>query len=207
LRHLTETEAANGFANRFLWFMVKRSKELPFGGEWRTVDKVPLIERLEAALRFGGYYLEVNWSEGARKVWRGVYGPLSEGKPGMFGAVIGRAEAQTIRLAALYAVLDLSRELRREHIEAALALWEYAEESARYIFGDATGDPEADAILDALRAARASGLTRTQIRDLFQRNKSAERINQALALLLKMGKAAPVSEDTGGRPVERWFAK
>jgi len=207
LRHLTETEAANGFANRFLWFMVKRSKELPFGGEWRTVDKVPLIERLEAALRFGRYSLEINWSEGARKVWRGVYGPLSEGKPGMFGAVIGRAEAQTIRLAALYAVLDLSRELRREHIEAALALWEYAEESARYIFGDATGDPEADAILDALRATRASGLTRTQIRDLFQRNKSAERINQALTLLLKMGKAAPVSEDTGGRPVERWFAE
>jgi len=52
LRHLTETEAANGFANRFLWFMVKRSKQLPFGGEWHIVDREPLIERLEAALRF-----------------------------------------------------------------------------------------------------------------------------------------------------------
>src|SRR5215211_4957869 len=37
LRHLTETEAANGFANRFIWLMVKRSKELPFGGEWHKV--------------------------------------------------------------------------------------------------------------------------------------------------------------------------
>ncbi len=119
----------------------------------------------------------------------------------------GRAEAQAIRLAALYAVLDLSLQVQREHIEAALALWEYSEESARYIFGDATGDPEADAILDGLRATGGSGLTRTQIRDLFQRNKSAERINQALALLLKMGRAGQVSEDTGGRPVERWFAK
>jgi DNA replicative helicase MCM subunit Mcm2 (Cdc46/Mcm family) len=125
----------------------------------------------------------------------------------MFGAVTGRAEAQTIRLAALYAVLDLSREVRREHIEAALALWEHAEESARYIFGDATGDPEADEILDALRAARAGGLTRTQIRDLFQRNKSADRISQALTLLLKIGKAVSISENIGGRPVERWFAK
>ncbi|PLS82203.1 MAG: hypothetical protein CYG60_24975 [Actinobacteria bacterium] len=207
LRHLTETEAANGFANRFLWFMVKRSKELPFGGEWHKVDKEPLTERLEAALRFGRCSLEVNWTEDAREVWRAVYGPLSEGKPGMFGAVIGRAEAQAIRLAALYAVLDLSREVRREHIEAALAVWDYAEESARFIFGDATGDPEADAILEALRATGTSGLTRTQIRDLFQRNKSAERISQALALLLKMGKAGQVSEETGGRPVERWFAK
>jgi hypothetical protein len=32
LRHFTETEAANGFANRFIWLLVKRSKILPFGG-------------------------------------------------------------------------------------------------------------------------------------------------------------------------------
>jgi hypothetical protein len=187
--------------------MVRRSKELPFGGGWHAVDKTPLAERLRAALRFAGQPLEVGWAEDAKEVWRAVYGPLSEGKPGMLGAVTGRAEAQTVRLAALYAVLDLSRQIRREHIRAALALWEYAEESARYIFGDATGDPEADAILDALRAAKSSGLTRTQIRDLFQRNKGAERINQALALLLRTGKAAPVFEETGGRPVERWFAR
>src|SRR3712207_8305102 len=46
LRHLSETEAANGFANRFLWIMVRRSKELPFGGGapdtgalWRRLDR------------------------------------------------------------------------------------------------------------------------------------------------------------------------
>lgn len=38
LRHLTETEAANGFANRFLWLLVKRSKELPFGGALHEED-------------------------------------------------------------------------------------------------------------------------------------------------------------------------
>ena len=31
-RHLTSTEAANGFANRFLWLPVRRSKQLPDGG-------------------------------------------------------------------------------------------------------------------------------------------------------------------------------
>jgi hypothetical protein len=71
LRHLTETEAANGFANRFLWFMVKRSKELPFGGEWHKVDRQPLTERLEAALRFGRRSLEVEWSEDYRRASRG----------------------------------------------------------------------------------------------------------------------------------------
>jgi len=108
LRHLTETEAANGFANRFLWLMVRRSKELPFGGEWFKVETQPLVERLSSALEFGSAPVEVTWGESARDVWKKVYGPLSEGKPGLFGAVIGRAEAQVMRLAALYAVMDES---------------------------------------------------------------------------------------------------
>lgn len=118
----------------------------------------------------------------------------------MFGAVVARGEAQTVRLATIYAVLDHSEEIRREHILAALALWEYAEESARYIFGDASGDPEADTILEALRANRSNGLTRTNIGDIFGRNKNAERIGQALALLSKLGKAYQEYEETGGRP-------
>lgn len=207
LRHLTETEAANGFANRFLWFMVKRSKELPFGGEWKTEDREPFVERLEDALRFARQERRIKWSEGGASIWKAVYGRLSDGRPGMFGAVTARAEAQTIRLAVLYAALDQSAEIQREHVTAALALWDYAEESARYIFGDATGDPEADSILEALKANYESGLTRTQIRDLFQRNRSAERIGQALGALLKMGKVRQVSEETGGRPVERWFVR
>jgi len=157
LRHLGETEAANGFANRFLWLMVRRSKELPFGGEWKTPGA--LIRRLDGAVRFARTPRVVTWGASARDQWAEVYGPLSEGKPGLFGAVTGRAEAQTLRLATLYAAMDESASIEREHLEAALALWDYAEESARYIFGVATGDPVADAILQAVRNAGESGLT------------------------------------------------
>src|SRR3712207_6447286 len=79
LRHLSETETANGFANRFLWLMVRRSKELPFGGNWDAVDKGPLVERLKTALAFGSKPVEIEWGEGARGGWRAVYGELSEG--------------------------------------------------------------------------------------------------------------------------------
>jgi hypothetical protein len=112
-----------------------------------------------------------------------------------------------LRLATLYAVMHESETIEHEHLAAALALWEYAEESARYIFGDATGDPVADNILEALRAAAVGGLTRTEIRDLFGRHQSAERINQALGELLTLGRVRKVREQTGGRPTERWFAK
>jgi hypothetical protein len=46
LRHLSDTEAANGFANRFLWHMVRRSKALPFGGDVPPEDLKSLSRRL-----------------------------------------------------------------------------------------------------------------------------------------------------------------
>ncbi len=207
LRHLTETESANGFANRSIWLMVKRSKELPFGGEWHSVNITPMVKLLRVVLEFGKNAGEIKWGETAKDLWREVYGPLSEGKPGLFGAVVGRAEAQVVRLAALYAVMDESHSIEREHLLAALALWDYAEASARYIFGDATGDPVADRIIEALRVAGEDGLTRTQIRDLFKRHKSADVINPSLALLLRMSRIRRRSEYTGGRPTERWFLR
>ena len=111
-----------------------------------------------------------------------------------------------MRLALLYALLDRCPVIRADHLRSALALWDYAERSAAYIFGDALGDPDADALLDALRSA-SGGLTRTDIRErVFQKNKSAERIAQTLALLSASGLAHARTEATGGRPAERWFA-
>ena len=204
-RHLTETDMANGLANRFSFVMVKRSKLLPFGGDLRDEKLSPLAKRLKKAIEFGKIAGEIGWSDGAREMWKAVYGGLSEGKLGLSGAVTSRAEAQVVRLATLYAVINLSKVIERQHLEAALALWEYADESARYIFGNAVGDPVADAISAALKDAGSEGLTRSDIRDLFKRNKSADGINRALLLLESTGQARKVTEPSGGRPVERWF--
>ncbi len=120
--------------------------------------------------------------------------------------MVGRGEAQVMRLAALYAVMNESYEIEREHLLAALALWDYSEKSARYVFGDATGDPVADQIAEALRAVGKDGMTKTEISHLFKRNKSAERIDQALTLLLSTRRARRKTQRTGGRQAERWYA-
>ena len=130
---------------------------------------------------------------------------LSDGKPGLLGAVTSRAEAQVMRLAAIYALVDRSPLIQAAHLQAGLALWQYCEDSARCIFGAATGDVVADKILEALKGT-PEGLTRTSIRDLFQRHPSAERLSNALALLQRTKKATMVKEETEGRPRERWFA-
>ena len=141
----------------------------------------------------------------AREIWYEVYAELSEWKPGLFGAATGRAEAQVMRLALVYALLDYSSWIRREHLRAALAVWRYAEQSAAFLFGSALGDPTADEILAALRK-RADGMTRLEIRDLFNRHKSSAETQRALTSLAEKGLAKSEKEDSGGGPTERWFA-
>jgi hypothetical protein len=201
---LTETDKANGFANRILWACIARSKELADeveidGAAWAT-----LTSDLKSAVGFASKVNRLRRTDEAQAIWRKVYHDLSEGKMGMFGAVTSRAEAQVVRLSCLYALLDWSEMVRPEHLKAALAVWRYCEDSARYIFGDALGDAVADAILAALKENTPGGLSRNEIRELFARNKSSTRIQIALDLLRELGKVTCKKEQTDGRPVEVW---
>lgn len=205
-RNLTDNDQANGFANRFLWVCVTRSKLLPDGGALRDEDVMGLWYALGAAVQFAKSVDEMQWAEEARALWHEVYPSLSCDRFRLFGAVTGRAEAQTLRLACCYALLDRSDVIRVEHLRAALAVWQYCEHSARFIFGDSLGDPAADTILRALRADSA-GLTRTEVSKLFARNLSAGELGRALDVLREYGLATCQREESAaGRPVERWFA-
>jgi len=199
LRYLDDVEAGNGFANRFLWICVRRAQMLPEGGG--TPDYGKLVRVLHDSLEGARRLDRIVRGDETRGAWDQVYPELSRGKSGLYGAIIARAEAQVLRLSALYAALDVSEYARLPHLKAALALWQYAESFVRYIFGDATGDPIADRILQALQHGE---LTRTAMSHLFQRNVSAERIDLALRLLYRGKRAVMERRETNGRPVEVW---
>lgn len=204
-RYLDRTELANGFANRFLFAHVKRSKVLPEGGKLPPGSLDPVLKGLKDAIVFAKAVEEIHRDEEAREIWREIYPSLSEGKPGLFGSVVSRAEAQVLRLSAVYAVLDSSPLVKKEHLLAAVAVWDYCENSAKLIFKDLLGDPLADEILRALRNS-PSGLTRTDISGLFSRHASSSQIGLALATLLQKGLARSQSGGEKGRPAEVWFA-
>ena len=205
LRFLTSTDTANGFANRFLWICSRRSKLLPEGGDIQSVDFAPVTQRLAQIVSAARSAGELRRDDAAKQIWRTVYKALSEGKPGLLGAVTGRSESQVLRLALVYALLDGANVISAPHMLAALAAWDYCEASARFIFGDSLGYPEADRILTALRE-NLQGLTRTDVRDLFGRNQSEAVIQAALTALEERGLAGRVSEQTRGRPAERWIS-
>ena len=101
---LTSTDAADGFANRFLFPLVKRSKLLPFGGSIDDQAIESLGKRLAEIVwkDIPELPLRITMTENAAEVWRQAYASLSAGNLGMVGAVTARAEAQTIRLAMIF---------------------------------------------------------------------------------------------------------
>jgi hypothetical protein len=206
-RNLTETETSNGFANRFLWCCVRRSKLLPEGGMYPQEALTPLAHQLKTAVIAARKTGRMQRDDLARARWAAIYEELSEGKPGLVGHVTARAEAQVLRLSCLYALLDQSPIVQVSHLHAALALWKYAEASAAYSFGDALGDALPDEILHMLRAVAPEGMTRTDIYNAFGRNKKSTTIQQALAGLWRHQLVTYTKEATEGRPIERWYAR
>ncbi len=167
-QQLTSTDMANGFANRFLWICVRRSRLLPrpkpldagklsyYGG---------LLDGLlaDARERLG----LLTFDAAAEDLWDTRYAQLEDRPRGLVGDMTARASQQVIRLAATYAALDVSTAITRAHLEAALALWRYAEDSVYCLFGDTTGDPVQDRIIVALRERPR---TTTELQNVFSRN-------------------------------------
>jgi hypothetical protein len=203
-RDLTATERANGFANRFLWLLVQRSKALPEGTPVPDQMLAPLVEELRQVVDFARSAGEVGRDPATRALWAEVYPALSQGHPGLVGAITNRAEAQVLRLSVLYAVLDRSLLIRPAHLYAALAVWDYAEASARLIFGDRLGASLADRILAALRVR--GPLSQAAISGLFGRNKPAADLHQALDVLLRDGRVRFTTKETDGRSATIWEA-
>ncbi len=119
-------------------------------------------------------------------------------------AICARAEAHTIRLALLYALLDGQRHIQPPHLQAALALWDYAARSAAWALGQTTGDPLAEQLHAAL-ARHPDGLTRTQLPPA-RAPPPSNRIQQALHALAATGRAHHRKILTAGRPAELWHA-
>jgi hypothetical protein len=204
---LHSTDAHNGFANRCLWVIAQRSQCLPDGG---NVDP----QQLSAIAR--GLSRAVEWAQGqteipfrrdraASQLWNDYYATLSQDRPGLHRTATGRAEAQVLRLSAIYAALDCSSIIRLPHLQAALTVWDYCSYSATSLFGNCVGDSIADRIREALQAS-PGGLTRTEIWNLFRGHLSSDSIVLALERLRSLQLVTSRYVSGRGRPTTLWSA-
>lgn len=202
---LTSTDAANGFGNRFLWLAVRRTKLLPFPTSPRDLVPAHLLARIHDAIVEAQTPGEARWSPAARDAWEDFYLQVAmRDAPGLFGAMVARAEAQVSRLALLYALLDGSPDIEVEHLAAARALWAYAERSVEHVFGRSTGNADADALMGYL----ADGpLPWDRAKDAIGARKASV-LADAVEVLSRLGlvEVVRVSRPSGGRAT-RWVRK
>jgi hypothetical protein len=206
-RELNDISILNGFANRFLFVAAKRSKIRPWGGRLPDGELERLQSAVGCALDHARRLDRLDLDKDARRLWESVYETLTTAPPGSMGAIYNRSAPHVRRLAMIQAAMNGCERVSGEHLSAALALWQFCADSARYIFGESTGNPLADDVLEYLRAAQELGMTRTEISNALGRHVSASRLTGALTTLERAGKVRREEiKDTGGRPSEKWYA-
>lgn len=193
-------ELCNGFANRFLWIAVRRCREIPSPKPLVAATVTDLVKRLRAAYDHARTIEEVQLDAEAEAAWEHVYSDLTAPQPGSIGKALDRGAPQVKRLALGYTLLDTSPVITRDHLNAALAVWQYATESAVWVFRDQL-PPKCHRILNELK--KKGVMDESAIYGLFNNHQPAE-VREALQLLLYYRLAAPTRVPTGGRPRTVW---
>jgi hypothetical protein len=197
--------------NRFLPVHSERSKKLPNGGSTPKQVVDALSHDLVAAVkRASSTRGDITRDDAAGTLWDTVYDGLTPDVPdGPLASVIARAAPQVLRLSLIYALLDQHDgdvQVRVEHLQAALAAWRYVEASARLTFGDLQSNRDLNKLAAAIDSAGDHGLTRDQVRGLFDRHKKRDELDELLRQLTTTGCYTSITEPTGGRPATRYFA-
>lgn len=195
---LAHSDVLGGTINRFLLCAAERPQLLPYE------DQREELGDLAGAL--GGYIERARGADRrlyrdreAEKLWADVYFALNADEhDGGLGAVLARGPAYTMRLALVYALADGAGAIAVDHLLAGLAVWHYAAESARLVFGSARRDAAVQ--LREYIASAAGGRTRTDVLNFFGRNKSAAEISRMIAELEECGDVTAEQVETKGRP-------
>jgi len=184
-KYLTDTDTANGFANRFLIVLVERAQLLPDPLNVNPSLITSLGERTRHALDVAKRMQDLRRTPAANELWCALYPALSADRPGLFGDMLARAEAHVLRLSLVYALLDMAPSIDVPHLEAALAVWQLVEQSVHAIFAGRTGNRDADRIAEDIGPGEEQ--TRSEIRQkTFANHTTAARLDEAIALLARL---------------------
>lgn len=204
---LDGTELSNGFANRFLTVWTERARLLPFSSEPDEHAWDDVVDRLSFALTSARRIGSLDTlTPAAREWWGDHYAELTCDRPGRAGKATQRAAPQLRRIALLLAALDGARVVDVQHLAAANAVWQYAADSAAYVFAASELSGKAKRAEEILRFAGRDGMSRTPLAERTFRSKSVSRdeIEVVFRELEQAGVASRSTAPTAGRPRELW---
>jgi hypothetical protein len=159
--------------------------------------------KLASAIKHGIDAGELDFDIEADNLWERMYPEISKAVGGFVGEMMARSEAQIMRLTLIYALLDEASAMRVEHLEGAIALWDYCKASVRFVFGNLSGD--AQKIMDVL-VAYPDGISRTDLHIALKKNLYGERLRLATEELIGLELLKDKKKESGGRPTTIYTA-
>lgn len=202
---------SSGFANRFLYVLADSPQDLPFPKSLSASEVTALSRPLHQALAWATECKrEITLADNAYDTYEKLYRSHRAAQRAGTGRVThlrAREISNLVRVALIYAVIDMSHVITVEHLRAAEAFIAYANDSLAILFGGNSYSERATRILETLRSApRGEGLTRTQIRALYANNWESGQLEKTIAELTEAGIAVERSTSSGrGRPTQTLY--
>jgi 5S rRNA maturation endonuclease (ribonuclease M5) len=186
LTKVNPVDIGNGFINQFIFIWSQRSKLLEEGANLDTLFKSEAwaltLKELHAAILAADKIGEVKRDSETVQLWKEMYYDFNVSGDSVVDKLLARNDAHTLRLSVEYALLDRSPVIRPCHLKAARAVWDFSEQTIRFLFGGP--DAESQRLMDAL--AENGPMTTGEIRrQLFGANKSTEYINAKMEAMEK----------------------
>lgn len=197
---LNEVEKANGFGNRFLWFVVHSDKHMPFAEmvPERIINQHAKV--FAKVLRFATPVSHVKLDDDAKGHWEQLYAELRKDLPGFVGAMTARGSTMVLRIALIYALTQHSKQIRVVDIDAAMAVWKYNLESVEMLFGKVS----CNSLDDKLYRLLGNGPLKTREFHSHVKATGAE-ILAGLERLEQSGEIErSINRGTRGRPSTTW---
>lgn len=208
---LRESDLSGGSVNRLLICLSRRSKLKPDLGNVPDEVIAGTGELFRLAVKAGAERGAMGFAENVWPRWEQVYAELNRDRADTrAAAATARGVPHVLRLALLYALLDSAEQIGLEHLEAAVALWRYCEDSARWLFSTyelEAGETERGSLVEFIKRGGSKGRSRTDISmGHYQKNKTAGEINAALEPLIHDGVVIEIRDNApaGGRPTTRY---
>jgi hypothetical protein len=204
---LKEAQIVGGTVNRFIPIASRRTQFLADGGNIPE-DLCAEFSQYLAVVQPWGKRL-MSRSPDAEKLWSKSYPDLRRSRPdGHVAQMLARAAPQVMRIALAYSLVNTHAAIEYEDLKAALALWQYAEDTASWMFGEVVEHGDLDGLIGFITEGGAAGRTRSEINTKHYRgNKPATEITVALGQLMRDGRIRQetIKQSNGrGRPVTRY---
>jgi len=192
-------EVVNGFANRFLWTLVRSTRSLPHGGDMTVLDQ--FTKPLALAIEKAKTYTLITRSKEADRIWENSYESLKNAKC----KATERGRPMVMRIAMIYALIDGNPIIQPSHLLAALAVWRYCEESAMRLFSNVATTPISLEKRICEIITDRPGIMRTDLRNAISHKLKADELDKAIALLVSWSDIVIVPVWENGRQADRYY--